>query len=127
MISLLAIGFFFLGIGIRLMITRNSLRRSEANQTTLPEPNPIFREGLSICVVGLVVLLIGFLIISGSESRIIIDTGASLTYIGILSLIQWVVLSRRGTTRDVGISAWVLSILGLILVIIYAIYKVTTL
>ncbi len=123
MISLLISGFSMLVIGVSLMVLRNSLRRSGNVQVAVA--NQVRREGLIICVVGLLVLLVGIfspLIIS--EARILMVSGASLMYVGLLSLIQWVVLSGRGTERHVYKGAWTVTWIGVALVVAYAIYRI---
>lgn len=123
MIILLIIGFGMLVIWVRLMTLQNSLRRSGNVQVAVA--NQVLREGLIICVGGLLVLLVGIfspLIIS--EARILMGSGASLMYVGLLSLIQYMVQSGRGTERHVYIGARIVKWFGVVLVIAYVIYRI---
>jgi len=123
MISLLVIGFGLLVLAVRLMALRNNLRRAGDIQAVVA--NEVLREGLLVCIVGLIVLMIGiFGPLLSTETRILTDTGAAVTYIGLLSIIQWVVQKGKGTARQVGISARVLSYIGLGLIIVYAILRI---
>jgi len=125
MTSLLVIGFGLLVLAVRLMTLRNNLRRAGNVQTVVA--NEVLREGLIICVGGLIVLIIG---ISGSllsiETRILTDTGAAVIYIGLLSIIQWVVQRGKGNEQQVRKWAWVVAYIGLACILAYVIYRIIT-
>ncbi len=123
MISLLVIGFGMLGIGIRLMTLRNNLRRVENVRVEIA--NRVLREGWLICIVGLISLLVGIWgPLLNSEAMILIRTGESIMYVGLLSLIQGVVQRGRGTEHHVCIGAWTVTWIGLALIVAYAIYRI---
>lgn len=118
---LLAIGFGLLVIGIRLMMIRNTLRRAGNVPTALA--NQVMREGLIIFSIGLIALLMG---IFWTRGMVLINSGASLTYLGVLSLVHWTVQRGRGTERQVCMGAWVTTSIGVVLIVAYVVYSIVT-
>jgi len=121
--GLLASGFGLLVLGLRLMMLRNSLRRGRVFAGTADRP--ILEEGTVVAGIGVVTLLVwifagGRLADHGAE--VLRDTGASVTYIGFLSLIQYAVQSRRGATRCVYVGALATAVIGALLILTYIIW-----
>ena len=120
---LLKIGLGLGVVGIRLMMVRNALRR--AGTVSMDIANEVGREGLLISIIGLIVLLVGAFShgLSSMEAIAIIGTGGALMLLGLFQLVQWTVQRGRGNENQVRIGSWVVTWIGVGLLVIYAVLR----
>jgi hypothetical protein len=116
-----AIGFGLLVIGVRLMMLRNSLRR--VGNVPVAIANQVMQEGSVVFVIGLFALLAGIFV---SEGMVLINVGASLIYLGVLSFVQWTVQRGRGSKCQVYMWSWVTTSIGVVLIVAYVVYSIVT-
>lgn len=128
MVSLLTIGFGLLVLGVRLMMVRHALHW--AGPVPLNIANQVRTEGLVISIVGAVVLLVYVLfgivwrLLLNGEAQVLRDTGGVIMILGLSQLVQWAVQSGHGTEHCVCVGAWVATLIGVALVLVYAIYRI---
>lgn len=124
MASLLAIGFGLLVLGLRLIMLWSRLRHIGTVPVT--PVHYLRKEGLVVSVPGLVALLLGIFCSSlpNAERTILMGAGESMMILSLLSLVQWVVQTGRGTKRHVFVWALVVTVAGFVTVLVYAGYSV---
>jgi len=107
------------------MMVRNVLHL--AGPVSVDIANQVGKQGLVISIAGAVVLLLGIFApgLSKTESWIIIvNGGAALMLLGLPQLVQWTVQRGYGTEHCVWLGAWVVTWIGVALVLAYAIYRI---
>ena len=119
-----AAGFLLMVTGVRFIMVRNSLRASKPSKERL---KMLKKEWLYLLPGGVIVFLIGFFSphcqLSVEEAKIIANTGLALFGLGIPQYCQW--KYGRGTDKQVKNFvkqlkkyAWVITIIGLVLVLV---------
>jgi uncharacterized membrane protein len=122
MISFLAIGFGLLSIAVSLTTLQNSLiHDGDPKKTTISR---VQREGISLIIYGLLIILIGSTITLAGEADIVRGAGLGLSLAGFLSIIQWAVYSRKGKVNHVRKGKNIVLWLGAIFVAVYVVCQI---
>jgi len=124
-IALLPIGFGLLVLALRLRLVRRTLRRGQAPSEDVLEE--FLKEGLILFLSGIVTLLLSIIwektIVNFAGYSILIGAGSSVSYLGIPSLLQWIVGKRKGTERQIGTWENILKYGGTACIIAYVAYQ----
>lgn len=126
MINLIPIGFGLMVLGLRLMMIRNSLRRGQTPTEAVLKR--IAREGLILLGGGVFILVLTviwkFAITEFPGSQVLLATGASIAYLSLPGLLQWIVAKGGGTERQVYLWAIIVTAAGALLVFTYIVYQI---
>lgn len=109
------IGFGILVISLRLIMIWRGSRRPRRPRRLRNVPV----EGLIVVAIGLIAWLLGTFV---SGDIVLRNTGYAIMIIGIISIVQWVVQTRRGTLDQVRFWGLTTAVIGGSLIIVYAIW-----